>query len=201
MSAHSVLFVDNYDSFTYNVVHLLAAHAMSPDVILNDDERLVPELLDRYGLLVIGPGPGSPSQKPRMMNVLGAAIERGMPVFGVCLGMQAIGEALHARVAHAPAQMHGKTSAIEHDGSGIFEGIPSPFEATRYHSLALDPASIPDILRVTARSSDGVVQAIAHTALPLYGVQFHPESILSEHGGEIVENLFRLAGVDRPVAR
>ena len=148
MSA-DVLFIDNYDSFTYNVVHLLAAQGAPPDVILNDDARLVPELLDGYRLLVIGPGPGNPSEQPRMMAVLRSAIERGMPVFGVCLGLQAIGEALGASVTHAPSQMHGKTSAIEHDGSGIFAGLPSPLTATRYHSLCLDPATLPDSLHVS----------------------------------------------------
>lgn len=194
----SGLFVDNYDSFTYNVVHLLASQGVAPDVVLNDDERLVPDLLEKYGLLVIGPGPGNPSQKPRMMEVLRSAIARGMPVFGVCLGLQAVGEAFGATVTHAPSQMHGKTSEIAHEGSGIFSCVPSPFIATRYHSLCLDPASIPDSLRVTARSSDGVVQALAHRTLPVYAVQFHPESILSEHGARIVRNFFELAGIAPP---
>lgn len=189
MSERNVLFIDNYDSFTYNVVHLLASQGAEADVVLNDDERLVPSLLERYSLLVIGPGPGKPAQKIRMMRVLHEALERGMPVFGVCLGLQAIGEAMHATVTHAPSQMHGKTSAIEHDGSGIFADIPSPFTATRYHSLCLEGSTISQSLRVTARSSDGVVQAIAHRTLPVHAVQFHPESILSEHGERIVKNL------------
>lgn len=190
-----VLFIDNYDSFTYNVVHLLAAQGARPDVLLNGDESLTPELLESYALLVIGPGPGNPSQKTRMMTVLRAALARRMPVFGVCLGLQAIGEALGAKVAHAPSQMHGKTSLIEHDGSGIFSGVPSPFTATRYHSLCLHPASIPSELHVTAHSADGAVQAIAHRDCPVHAVQFHPESILSEFGDRIVRNVFRLARV------
>lgn len=183
-----LLFIDNYDSFTYNVVHLLASQGATPDVILNDDERLVPELLDRYGGLVVGPGPGNPSQQPRMMAVLRHAIERDVPTFGVCLGLQAIGEALGATVTHAPVQMHGKTSEIEHEGAGIFVGLPSPFVATRYHSLCIDPGSIPAELHVNARSSDGVVQGIAHISKPITAVQFHPESVLSEHGERIVRN-------------
>ena len=190
-----VLFIDNYDSFTYNVVHLLAAQGAPPDVILNDDERLVPGLLERYRLLVIGPGPGNPSEQPRMMAVLRSAIDRGMPVFGVCLGLQAIGEALGARVTHAPSQMHGKTSRIEHDGSGVFAGVPSPLTATRYHSLCLDPASLPGSLRVTARSADGVVQGIVHRSLPVAAVQFHPESVLSEHGAEMLRSVLGAAGL------
>ena len=183
-----LLFVDNYDSFTYNVVHLLASQGCAPVVMLNDDEHLVPEVLDEYQALVIGPGPGNPSQQPRMMNVLRAAIDRGMPTFGVCLGLQSIGEVLGARVTHAPSQMHGKTSEIEHEATGIFSGLPSPFIATRYHSLCVEEASLPEQLRVTARSSDGVVQGIAHVSKPVAAVQFHPESVLSEHGERMVRN-------------
>jgi anthranilate synthase component 2 len=191
----AVLLIDNYDSFTYNVMHLLAAQGAPPDLRMNDDEQLEPGLLDRYRLLVVGPGPGNPSQQPRMMAVLRAAIERGTAVFGVCLGLQAIGEALGARVTHAPTQMHGKTSAIEHDGTGIFAGLPSPLIATRYHSLCLDPATLPASLRVTARSSDGVIQAVAHAGKPVHAVQFHPESVLSEHGGGLVRSMLAIAGI------
>jgi anthranilate synthase component 2 len=190
-----VLFIDNYDSFTYNVVHLLAAVGAPPDVILNDDEALVPELLDHYRLLVIGPGPGNPSEQPRMMKVVRAALERGMPTFGVCLGLQAIGEALGATVTHAPSLMHGKTSRIEHDGTGVFAGLPSPMTATRYHSLCLDPASLPGGLHVSARSADGVVQGIAHDKLPVQAVQFHPESVLSEQGAAMLGSVLKMAGL------
>jgi anthranilate synthase/aminodeoxychorismate synthase-like glutamine amidotransferase len=194
-----VLFIDNFDSFTYNVVHLLASQGARPDVLLNDDERLTPAILDRYDLLVVGPGPGNPSQQPRMLGVLKSAIDRGMPVFGVCLGLQAIGEALGATVTHAPALMHGKTSIIAHEGTGVFAGLPSPLTATRYHSLCLDPATLPNVLRVTARSEDGVVQGIAHASLPVHAVQFHPESVLSEHGERLVGNVLSLAA--HPVSR
>lgn len=182
------LFVDNLDSFTYNVVHLLAAAGTRPDVVLNDDPALVPAILDEYEALVVGPGPGAPRQAPAMLAVLAAAIERGIPVLGVCLGLQAIGEVMGATVVHAPRLMHGKTSEILHDGSGVFAGLPSPFTATRYHSLCLDPASIPASLAVTARSQDGVVQGIAHRERPVFGVQFHPESVLSEHGLALASN-------------
>ena len=188
-----VLFVDNYDSFAYNVVHLFASAGSAPDVLLNDDPALDAGLLDRYDALVIGPGPGNPSQKPHMMALLRAAIARGTPTFGVCLGLQAIGEALGGNVTHAPTQMHGKTSGITHDGSGIFAGLPSPFTATRYHSLALDSATIPAALCVTAHSEDGVIQGIAHRTLPVHAVQFHPESVLSEHGESLIRNFLRIA--------
>lgn len=187
-----VLFVDNFDSFSYNVVHLLAQGGSRPEILLNDDPRLVPAVLERYDALVIGPGPGRPEQAPQTMDVLRAAIDRGMPVLGVCLGLQAIGQVMGATVTHAPRQMHGKTSRIEHDSTGLFSGLPSPFTATRYHSLCLEPQTIPNELHVTARSEDGVVQGIAHRRRPVHAVQFHPESVLSEEGRKIVENFLAL---------
>jgi anthranilate synthase/aminodeoxychorismate synthase-like glutamine amidotransferase len=187
-----VLFVDNFDSFSYNVVHLLASAGAEPDVLLNDDLRLQPALLERYDALVVGPGPGRPEHAPQMMAVLDAAIDRAMPVFGVCLGLQAIGQALGATVTHAPRQMHGKTSEVVHDGTGVFTGLPTPISATRYHSLCLDPATISSELHVNARSDDGVVQGIAHRDRPIHGVQFHPESVLSEHGRRLLENFLAL---------
>jgi anthranilate synthase/aminodeoxychorismate synthase-like glutamine amidotransferase len=188
----NVLFIDNYDSFTYNVVHLLASQGATIEVILNDDEKLTPGILKNYDAVVIGPGPGRPSDFQRMMEVLKAAIQREVPVLGVCLGQQAIGEALGAEVTHAPQLMHGKVSPITHDGSGIFAGLQSPLSATRYHSLCLDPDTIPDELTVTATSPDGVVQAISHKSLPIHAVQFHPESVLSEHGPTLVRNFLAL---------
>ena len=189
-----VLFVDNFDSFTYNVVHLLAAQGAEPDVVHNDDPALNAKLLESYAALVIGPGPGNPSQTPQVVDLIRAAAGREMPVFGVCLGLQAIGEAFGAKVTHAPEPMHGKVSAIAHRGGSLFEGLASPLHATRYHSLCLDAGSLPDELEVCARSSDGVVQAIAHRTLPITAVQFHPESVLSENGARIVRNALGLPG-------
>jgi len=193
----NLLFVDNFDSFTYNVVHLLASQGARLDVRLNDDPALRAELLDGYAGLVVGPGPGRPAEAPAMMALLRAAIGRGVPVFGVCLGLQAIGEALGAQVGHAPRLMHGKVSEIEHDGSGLFAGLPSPLAATRYHSLCLEPGSLPPELAVTARSDDGVIQGVAHRALPVHGVQFHPESVLSEFGPALVRNFLAIAAAPR----
>lgn len=187
------LFVDNFDSFTYNVVHLLAAQGVQPDVVLNDDARLRDEkVLDGYDALVVGPGPGNPGQTPAVVGLIRGAVRRQMPVFGVCLGLQAIGEAFGARVVHAPQPMHGKTSAMTHDATGLFEGVQTPLVATRYHSLCLDEGTLPHDLVVTARSEDGVVQAVSHRTLPVHGVQFHPESVLSEHGDRIVRNALGL---------
>lgn len=185
-----LLFVDNFDSFTYNVVHLLAAQAYAVEVVLNDDPRMGAALLDGYGGLVVGPGPGNPGQTPSVVALIRAAAERGVPVLGVCFGLQAIGEAFGAKVVHAPVPMHGKTSRITHSGGELFAGVPPVFTATRYHSLCLDEATLPPVLRVEARSEDGVVQAIAHRTLPVTGVQFHPESVLSEHGDAIARNAF-----------
>jgi anthranilate synthase/aminodeoxychorismate synthase-like glutamine amidotransferase len=186
---HRLLFVDNFDSFSYNIVHLLASRGTAPDLMLNDDARLVPSLLEGYDALVVGPGPGRPEHAPQMLDVVREAIERSMPL---CLGLQAVGMAFGATVTHATRQMHGKTSLIQHDRTGLFAGLPMPLRATRYHSLCLEPSTIPRELRVTARSEDGVVQGIAHRDRPIAGVQFHPESVLSEHGEQLVENFLRL---------
>ncbi len=188
-----MLFVDNYDSFAYNIVHLIVSAGASIDLVRADDEHLTARSLDGYDALVVGPGPGNPSEIPRALTVLREAFARRTPVFGVCLGLQAIGEALGARVIHAPRQMHGKISPIRHDATGLFAGLPSPFNATRYHSLCVEEASLPPELRVIGRSDDGVVQGIAHRDLPVAAVQFHPESILSEHGLQIVQNFLHLA--------
>lgn len=183
------LFVDNFDSFTYNVVHLLAAQGVEPEVILNDDARLRDAaVLDAYDALVVGPGPGNPGQTPAVVELIRAAAQKKMPVFGVCFGLQAIGEAFGAKVIHAPEPKHGKTSVMIHNSSGIFERVRNPLVATRYHSLCLDEGTLPGELVVTARSEDGVVQAVSHRTLPVHGVQFHPESVLSEHGDRIVRN-------------
>jgi anthranilate synthase/aminodeoxychorismate synthase-like glutamine amidotransferase len=187
-----ILFIDNFDSFTYNVVHLLASQGAAPDVILSDDPCLVPEIVDACDALIVGPGPGKPGDAPQMMQVLGCAIARGIPVLGVCLGLQAIGETLGGKVGHAPLLIHGKTSAIEHDGTSVFSGLPSPIVATRYHSLCLLPDTLPAELRVTARSEDGVIQGVAHRERPVHAVQFHPESVLSEHGDQLARNFLEL---------
>lgn len=193
-----VLFVDNFDSFTYNIVHLLAEQGAQQDVVLSDDARLTQrEVLNEYDALVVGPGPGKPEQLPQVLELLRDAAGRRMPVFGICLGLQAIAESFGGKVVHAPAPMHGKTSAIIHGGTGLFSGLPTPFTATRYHSLCVDPKSLPEDLEVVARSSDGVIQALAHRTLPISGVQFHPESVLSEYGDRVVRNALGLqASID-----
>jgi anthranilate synthase/aminodeoxychorismate synthase-like glutamine amidotransferase len=193
-----ILFVDNFDSFTYNVVHLLAAQGTQPEVVLSDDPRLRdPDVIDAYDALVVGPGPGNPGQTPAVVDLIRAAAAKKKPVFGVCFGLQAIGEAFGARVVHAPQPMHGKTSVMIHSASGLFERVRNPLTATRYHSLCVDEATLPEDFVVAARSEDGVVQAISHRTLPVHGVQFHPESVLSEHGARIVRNALQLDALEK----
>lgn len=193
ISRPRLLFIDNFDSFTYNVVHLFAAQGAVLDVMLSDDSRLREGLLVEYDALLVGPGPGKPAQAPRSLELIRGAAAQLKPVFGLCLGLQAIGEVFGGRIGHAPQLMHGKTSRIEHDRSGVFAGLPPNFVATRYHSLCIEPDSIPPQLRVSARSEDGVIQGIAHIELPIHGVQFHPESILSEYGDQIARNFLDIA--------
>jgi para-aminobenzoate synthetase component II len=182
-----VVVVDNYDSFTYNLVQYLEMLGAECVVRLNDrtDPAAIAALEPR-GIL-LSPGPGTPDDAGVTLATI-AALGARVPMLGVCLGHQAIGQAYGARIVRAARLMHGKTSAIEHDGTGVFAGLPSPFEATRYHSLLVDPTSLPPCLRVTARTAEGEIMGVAHTEHPVQGVQFHPESILTEHGLTLVQN-------------
>ena len=181
-----ILVVDNYDSFTYNLVHLVAAEAevrveRNDAVTVADVRAMSPD-----GIL-ISPGPGRPEDagvSEALIRELGAET----PILGVCLGHQAIGEVFGGCVVHAPTLMHGKTSTVQHDGRGVFEGVAPDFTATRYHSLAVDRASLPDVLEVTAETADGVIMGLRHRKLPIEGVQFHPESILTTEGPRMVAN-------------
>ena len=190
-----VLLVDNYDSFTYNLAHLFGSLGASVDVVRNDDERLNAEAIAAADAVCIGPGPGRPADAGKTMQSIGWAIEAGRPLLGVCLGQQAIGEFFGGVVEYAPQLMHGKTSRIEHDGSGVFAGVPSPFDATRYHSLCIAHAPFPAELRAVAASDDAVIQGVSHRTLPIHGVQFHPESVLTPEGGRIFANFLALARV------
>jgi anthranilate synthase component 2 len=187
-----ILLVDNYDSFSWNLAHLFAGLAgVEVDVIRNDDPRLDDGVTTRYDGVVIGPGPGRPAEAGRTMAIVREAAREGRPLFGVCLGQQAIGEAFGGRVVHAPRQMHGKVSEITHDGRGVFAGLPSPFSATRSHSLVVDHDGFPAVLRANATSEDGVIQALEHRELPISAVQFHPESVLTVQGRALAENVVR----------
>jgi para-aminobenzoate synthetase component II len=183
-----ILVVDNYDSFVYNLVQYLAQLGATVDVRRNDAVQAAElDALDLDGVLV-SPGPGTPQQAGNSMSIVAACAERGLPLFGVCLGHQAIGAVFGGDVRRAPELLHGKTSQVEHDGTGVLAGLPSPFTATRYHSLAVEESTLPDEIEVTARTASGVVMALRHRELPIDGVQFHPESVLTQGGHRMVAN-------------
>jgi anthranilate synthase/aminodeoxychorismate synthase-like glutamine amidotransferase len=183
-----LLLVDNYDSFTHILAHLFGSVGADVDVIRNDDERIAYEVPAAYDGVVIGPGPGRPADAGRTLGIVREAARSRRPLFGVCLGLQAIGEAFGGDVVHAPRLMHGKTSTITHDGKGVFAGLPPAFSATRYHSLCVSHDRFPAVLHANAASDDGVIQGLHHRELPIYGVQFHPESILTSEGPAIAAN-------------
>ncbi len=181
-----ILLIDNYDSFTWNLVHYLAEAGAEVVVRRNDALSVNDALAMKPDGIVISPGPCDPAQAGICLDLIRAAADRAIPLFGVCLGHQAIGEAFDGKVVRANRIMHGKTDAISHDGTGVFAGLASPLVATRYHSLTVEPESLPNCLRVTATSDDGTIMGLVHEALPIEGVQFHPESIASEHGHEMI---------------
>jgi anthranilate synthase component II len=182
-----LLLLDNYDSFTYNLFHYLGELGAKVQVRRNDALSAEEALALGPEAIVISPGPCDPDRAGISLDLVRAAAGR-CPVLGVCLGHQAIAQAFGGRIVRAPTIMHGKVSVIEHDGRGILAGLPSPFAATRYHSLIAEAESLPECLEVTARTPDGVIMAIQHREYPLYGVQFHPESIETEHGHRLLGN-------------
>lgn len=182
-----ILIIDNYDSFTYNLVHIVAQHTEEYKVVRNDALTLdeVREL--NPDKILISPGPGRPADAGITKSVI-KELGTEKPILGVCLGHQAIGEVFGGKVIHAPKLMHGKTSKINHDGKSVFRNIPENFTATRYHSLVLDPDHIPDELVISALSDDDVIMGLRHRKYPIEGIQFHPESILTTEGGNILKN-------------
>lgn len=191
-----LLMIDNYDSFTYNIVQYLGEAGCYPEVVRND-QKTVQELAGLpIEALIVSPGPCYPKEAGISCEAIRYFSSKNVPVLGVCLGHQCIGEVFGARIEHAPYLMHGKVSKIFHDGTDLFENIPDGFTATRYHSLVIAPDSVPEELTVTARTEDGVIMAVRHKSLPVYGVQFHPESILTEYGHLLLENFLRLANLN-----
>jgi anthranilate synthase component 2 len=189
-----LLLIDNYDSFTYNLVHFLGE--LGAEILVKRNDALtVAQALDlRPDGIVLSPGPCDPDRAGICLATIAAAAERRIPLLGVCLGHQAIGQAFGGRVIRAPVPMHGKISMMSHSGESVLAGLPSPFPATRYHSLIVERETLPDVLKVTAESEDGLIMGLAHRDLPIHGVQFHPESIASEHGHELLANFVRLTG-------
>lgn len=185
-----ILVIDNYDSFTWTIVGYIEALGVAPTVIRNDAPSAAAAIA-AADAVVISPGPGRPRDAGVSLDAVDACAVRGIPLLGICLGHQAIGEAFGAQLVRT-APVHGKTSRISHDGSGLFEGLPDAFAVTRYHSLALEPATIRDPLVISARAEDGTAQAVRHRHLPIHGVQFHPESVASEHGHALLRSFLDL---------
>ena len=184
--------IDNYDSFTYNLLHYIGE--LGTEAVVHRNDALTAD--DVMGLgaegIVLSPGPCDPDRAGICLELVEKAAGR-IPLFGVCLGHQCIGQVFGGKVVRSPEPMHGKTSEITHTNTGVFEGLPSPFIATRYHSLSIDPATIPDCLNVNATSADGVVQGMSHKEFDIYGVQFHPESIETLHGHKLLQNFINIA--------
>jgi anthranilate synthase component 2 len=189
-----LLLIDNYDSFTFNLYHFLGDLGVIAEVHRNDALTVQEAMAMRPQAIVLSPGPCDPDRAGICLGLINAAAQARTPLFGVCLGEQALGQAMGGKVVRAPAPMHGKISSVKHDGTGVFEGVPSPINVTRYHSLTVERASLPKSLRITAETDDGVIMGLAHRELPLHGVQFHPESIASQHGHDILANFLRIAG-------
>ena len=191
-----ILVVDNYDSFTWNLVHYLAELGAETHVVRNDALTAAEAWALKPEAVLLSPGPCTPNEAGVCLTILDTA-PLDMPIFGVCLGHQAMGQAFGGEVIRAKALMHGKTSPIEHDGRSVFKGLPSPFTATRYHSLAVRRETLPDVLEITAWTADGEIMGLAHRTRPIHGVQFHPESIATEHGHDLLANFLDLANVKR----
>jgi para-aminobenzoate synthetase component 2 len=195
MSGARVLVVDNYDSFVFTIVGYLRQLGAECDVVRNDQVEV--EHAAGYDGVLLSPGPGTPEDAGVCVDMVRACGDRNQPMLGVCLGHQALGVAFGGVVSRAPELLHGKTSTVVHEGAGVLAGLPQPFTATRYHSLAIDPATVPDELEVTGSTPSGVVMAVRHRTLPLEGVQFHPESVLTEGGHRLLANwLVRCGGED-----
>ncbi|HEY0474852.1 MAG TPA: aminodeoxychorismate/anthranilate synthase component II [Kribbella sp.] len=193
-----ILVVDNYDSFVYNLVQYLQQLQAETTVLRNDE--VTPDQVSEYDGVLLSPGPGTPEEAGACVDIVR---EKGaeVPIFGVCLGLQAIGVAYGGVVGRADELLHGKTSQVFHEGAGVLDGLPSPFTATRYHSLAIEQDSVPDVLQVTARTEAGVIMAARHRDLPVEGVQFHPESVLTEGGHRMLANWLEICGDPGAVAR
>lgn len=189
-----ITLIDNYDSFTYNLVHYIGDLGVSSDVVRNDKITVEEVIEAKPNAIVLSPGPCTPNEAGICLELIEKAAGN-FPIFGVCLGHQSIGQAFGGKVIKAPELMHGKTSEIIHEGHSVFKGLPSPFTATRYHSLIVERESLPDCFEITAESEDGLIMGLTHKEHPIFGVQFHPESIASDYGHKILGNFLEIAGL------
>jgi anthranilate synthase component 2 len=189
-----LLLIDNYDSFTWNLVHYLGELGSVPEVVRNDKITVEAAIALKPQAIVLSPGPCTPNEAGICLDLIRQAGQK-IPILGVCLGHQAIGQAYGGKVIRAPKMMHGKMSTISSSGRSLFKGLPATFEVTRYHSLIVERASLPDTLEITAETDDGIIMGLSHRTDPVHGVQFHPESIASEHGHALLANFLKLAGL------
>ena len=197
VSRGRVLVIDNYDSFVYNLVQYLGELGAEP-LVHRNDELTVEQCLDlRPDAVLLSPGPGRPEEAGILCDLIEPMASTGVPVLGVCLGHQAIGQVFGGDVVRAPELMHGKTSEVTHDGTGVFAGVANPVRVTRYHSLVVERSTMPSSLRITAETADGLVMGVRHESLPVHGVQFHPESILTENGHRMLQNFLSMTVAPR----
>lgn len=187
-----IILIDNYDSFTYNLVQYLGELGEDTHVIRNDAETADGIAAKTPKAIIISPGPSDPDHAGICLDMMKVAADKNIPTFGVCLGLQCMGQAFGGRVIRGDKPMHGKVSSVTHNNTGVFKGIPSPFEVTRYHSLIVDKASLPDELEITAETDDGAIMGLAHKTAPIHSVQFHPESIATQHGHDLLKNFLNL---------
>ena len=187
-----ILVIDNYDSFVFNLVQYL--QQLGAEVVVKRNDEINADSIEEYDGVLLSPGPGTPEDAGVCIEIVNKAIEKQKPLLGVCLGHQAIGAALGAKVSRAPELLHGKTSQVQHKNQGVFKDLNSPFRATRYHSLAIETPSVPQILEVTATTESGVIMGVKHKTAPIEGVQFHPESVLTEGGHQLLANWLQSTG-------
>ncbi|MCB2412635.1 aminodeoxychorismate/anthranilate synthase component II [Demequina sp. TTPB684] len=194
-----ILVIDNYDSFVYTIVGYLRQMGAETVVVRNDAVDF--SVISSFDGVLVSPGPGTPADAGSSMDVIRACAATGVPMLGVCLGHQALAEVFGGVVSHAPELMHGKTSLVSHEGASVLDGLPSPFTATRYHSLAVETPTVPAELEVTATTANGIIMGLRHRELPLHGVQFHPESVLTEGGHRLLANWLEACGMPDPAGR
>lgn len=188
----TITLIDNYDSFTYNLMQYLGDLGVPARVFRNDAISVAEVLADKPSGIMISPGPSDPDHAGICLDLIKAAAEKHIPLIGVCLGHQAIGQVFGGKVIRAPEPLHGKLSEISHNGTGLFKGITSPYTVTRYHSLIVERATLPECLTVTAETADGLIMGVAHKTLPIHGVQYHPESIATQHGHALLKNFVEM---------